>query len=87
MVLFAIPISKSFLNSLGQELSGYMVLSSGKSFFASLDFREVWPGADFSVYLGRDLKMRRVGYKWDFHLMFFFAFLSYIALKGEFCPH
>lgn len=40
----------------------------------------MWP-ADFSVYLGRDLKMRRVGYKWDFHLMFFFAFLSYCFEK------
>ena len=40
--LYARPISKSFLKSPGRELSEYMALSSGKSFFASLDFREVW---------------------------------------------
>ena len=42
VALFARPISKSFLKSPGQELSEYIVLSSGKSFFASLDFGQVW---------------------------------------------
>ena len=41
LALLARTISKSFLKSPGQELSEHMVLSSGKTIFASLDFREV----------------------------------------------
>ena len=39
--LFARPISMPFLKSPGHELSEYMFFFSGKSFFASLDIRDV----------------------------------------------
>ena len=81
--LFARPISKSFLKSPGRELSEYMVLSSGKSFLASLDFREVCQvpkNTDFWNFCGEMSWKADFGYYIIYHIvtkiLFFIRFLS-----------